>query len=207
MIQQQNKIIKGIIFDLNGPIMTEEADIIFEKHSLQRGLEKDAIKKFVKEYYRGAHIGEFKDLADFFRKNKPSLAITVNEMNEIFEEMHSTKRINPEMIKLIFALKQRYKIGLLTNFTSDLERFLKDTFNIYHLFDVIINSYDIKTKKPEPAAFYHILDKMRFLPKETIFVDDKEKNVDGAVNIGMKAILYKDFEQFKINLNNVLENS
>lgn len=195
---------KGIIFDLNGPIMTEEADVIFERHSLQRGFEKDAIKKLIKEYYQGAHKGKFKDLADFFEKVKPSLDITIDEMNEIFEEMHSTKRINTEMIELISFLKKTYKIGLLTNFTSDLERFLKDTFNIYHLFDAILNSYDIKAKKPEPIAFYHALDALHLKPEEAIFVDDKEENIEAAISIGMKAILYNDFEQFKIDLNKLL---
>lgn len=198
-----NKI-KGIIFDFNGPIMTEDADIVFEKHSLRRGFEKDAIKRLVKEYYKGAHKGDFKDIVDFFARTKPSLAITVDEMNEIFKEMHATKKINQETIELISSLKKQYKIALLTNFTADLEKFLKDMFNIYGLFDVVVNSYDIRVKKPDPKAFDYVLEKLNLEPSEVIFVDDKEEHIAVAKNLEMQAILYKDFKQFKADLNNIL---
>lgn len=190
-------MIKGIIFDLMGPIMTEDADIIFEKHSLHRRFERDMVKKLIKKYYHGAHQGEFKDIADFFEKTKPSIAITVQELNEVMEEMHTTKRINPEMIQLILELRKKYKVALLTNFTSDLERFLKDMFNIYHIFDIIVNSYDIKAKKPDPKAFLYTLEKLGLEPRQTIFIDDKEENVEGAQKLGIKGIVYRDFVQFK----------
>ena len=199
-------MIKGIIFDLSGPIMTEDTDIIFEKHSLHKGLEENAIKKLIKEYYHGAHQGEFKDIADFFEKTKPSIAITVQELNEVMEEMHATKRINPEMVKLILELRKKYKVALLTNFTSDLERFLKDMFNIYHIFDIVVNSYDIKAKKPDAEAFNYTLKKLDLEPQETVFIDDKEENVEGAQKLGIKSIVYKDFAQFKKDFTQALVN-
>lgn len=185
--------------------MTEDADIIFEKHSLHRGFERDAIKKLMREYYSGAHIGDFRDMAEFFEKAKPSLNITVNEMNEIMEEVHSSKRIDPKMIELILLLKKKYKVALLTNFTSDLERFLKKMFDIYHIFDVVVNSYDIKTRKPEPGAFRHTLNKLELKPEETVFIDDKEINVEGAKQLGMRGIVYKDFDQTRLELEMILK--
>lgn len=183
--------------------MTEDADIIFEKHSLHRGFERDAIKKLMREYYIRAHIGDFKDIAEFFEKAKPSLNITVNEMNEIMEEVHSSKRIDPKMIDLILSLKKKYKVALLTNFTSDLEHFLKDIFDVHRVFDVVVNSYDIKTKKPEPGAFHHVLNKLELKPEETVFIDDKEINVEGAKRLGMRGIVYKDFNQTRLELETI----
>ncbi len=199
-------MIKGIIFDFDGPIMTGEKKSIWEKHEISRGLEKGAIKDLIRQYWAGAHQGEFKDITDFFKKTKPSLKISVDEVNGILEEMHATKKLNLEMIDLILSLKSKYKIALLSNFTADLNRFLKDMFNIYHLFDVVVNSYDIKFKKPYAQAFSYTLDKLGLNADEVIFTDDNEKNIEGARKVGIRSIHYKDFKQFKNELYAILEN-
>jgi putative hydrolase of the HAD superfamily len=200
-------MIKGIIFDFGGPILVGETGGIgiFEKHSLQRGLERDAIANVIKAYYKGAHEGKFHDLKDFFDKTAPEISITVTEINDIMKEMHSTLRIDIEMISFIAELKKSYKIALLTNFTSDLERFLKDVFNIHHLFDVVVNSYDIKIKKPNPEAYRYTLDQLKLQPEEAVFIDDKEENVLMAKTLGLKPILYKNFQQCKNDLKKILE--
>ncbi len=184
--------------------MTEDADTIFEKHSLKKELPSNTLYNLLTQYYRGAHQGEFRNIEDFFSKTKPNLPITVEEINLIMEEMHTTKRLIPETINLIKELKTNYKIALLTNFTSDLERFLKDVFGIFDLFDVVVNSYDIKFKKPHPKAFLYTLEKLNLEPQEVIFIDDKKENIEGSENIGIKGILFENYKQLKSDLDKII---
>jgi len=198
-------MINAIIFDFNGPVIKGKLNSILEKHSLARNLEKDALKILVKEYFKGAHVGEFKDMGEFFEKTNPSLPITSKEMDEIVDEASKSYEINKDMIKLILKLKNNYKIALLTNYTSDLECHTKEKFGIHDHFDIVINSYDVKMKKPDPKIFHHTLKKLNIKAEEAIFIDDREEHVESARNLGIKSILYEDFDQFKNEFDNLIK--
>ena len=184
--------------------MTVDYRTALQEHAARRGLKDDALEKVVHEYFVRAFQGEFRDFGEFFKKTKPSLEVTIEEMNEVFEEMHTKMRIDERMVEVIVALKKQYKIALLTNFTSNLEQVLKDVFDIYHLFDVIANSYEMKTAKPEAAAYHYPLKELGMEPEETVFIDDKVENIEGAEALGIKGILYENFEQCRADLEKVL---
>ncbi len=55
----------------------------------------------------------------------------------------------------------------------------------------------------------HILkryNQLKVEPNECIYIDDSTKNISPAKEIGMKTILFKDFEQFKHELNLIFSN-
>ena len=81
---------------------------------------------------------------------------------------------------------------------------LEKVFNIYHLFDVVVSSYNLKISKPNPEIFYHTLEKLNVKPEEAIFIDDREINTEAAKALGITSILFKDFKQFKKDLTKVL---
>lgn len=39
---------------------------------------------------------------------------------------------------------------------------------------------------------------------ECVFIDDRQDFINGAQSVGMKTILYKDFEEFKTQLEELL---
>lgn len=190
-------MIKGIIFDFEGPLMTNEKWLVWRKYDEIKRLEKGSIKHLIRQYWEGAHVGKYDNVFDFYEKAKLKGDVTAFELDKILNEIYSTQKLNFEMVDFIKSIKDRYTISLFSNFTADLNKFLIDKFNIYNLFDVVINSYDIKLKKPYPEAFNYVLDKMKLKFDEVVFVDDQEKNIEGSKNIGIKTILYKDMEQFK----------
>lgn len=197
-------MIKAIIFDFAGPIMTWDNNEIYKKHETKHSLETGSLLNLMDKYLHGANLGEYKDIFDFYKKTKPSINLTVGELNNIFQEANSTVRIRPEMITYIETLKKKYKIAILSNFTSGLEKLLKDVFNIYHLFDIVVSSYNLKISKPDPKIYLHTLEKLKIQANEAIFIDDREKNVKTAKTLGMEGILFQDFNQFKKDLNKIL---
>lgn len=113
-------------------------------------------------------------------------------------------QVRPETIAYIEELKKKYQIALLSNFTSGLEKFLQEVFKIYHLFDVIVSSYNVKMKKPDPRIYEHTLEKLDVRPEEAVFIDDLEENVKGAEAVGIKGIVFKNVDQCKSDLNKLL---
>lgn len=199
-------MIKAIIFDFGGPIVEWEAsaDVVYHKHEDHRNLERDTLRKLFNPYIVGGAVGDFYSITDFLDKTKPSIEMTVEELNEIFDEANTAMQVRPEMVAYIEELKKKYKIALLSNFTSGLEKFLQEIFNIYHLFDVVISSYNVKIKKPDPRIYEHTLEKLGVKPAEAVFIDDLEENVKGAEAIGIKGIVFKSYEQCKLDLEHIL---
>jgi putative hydrolase of the HAD superfamily len=198
-------MIKAIIFDFGGPIVSWDSQgKTLEKDEDHRNLERDTLKNIFKQYFYGGHVGDYEDLEDFCKKTNLPIEITAQELNEMLEESNSTMRVRPEIIEYIQELKKTYKVAVLSNFTAGLQPIMKDIFNIYHLFDVVVSSYDVKMQKPDPRIYQHALEQLGVKPEEAVFTDDLEVNVAAAEALGIRSILFNNSEQFKADLGKIL---
>lgn len=120
----------------------------------------------------------------------------VEELNQWDARMWTTQ--NPVMV----AWQQKLKAhGMLTGILSNmgdnvLENILRE-FKWLDAFDVRVWSYQLGMAKPAPAIYRYILEKLGTLPGETLFLDDKQVNIDAARELGMQAILFTNPEQLR----------
>lgn len=54
--------------------------------------------------------------------------------------------------------------------------------------------------KPEAAAYEYAADAVGVQPEACVFVDDRELFCEAARSVGMQAVVYKTFEEFKRDL-------
>jgi putative hydrolase of the HAD superfamily len=111
---------------------------------------------------------------------------------------------NKSLLRYIAELNQNYKIAILSNISSNwiTHHFLES--HEIQLFDSIIISVEIGVTKPDRRAFEIAADKLGVSPSDCILVDDSEANCRAAINVGMQAILYDNFVDFKRNLQKIL---
>ena len=111
---------------------------------------------------------------------------------------------NEELFDLIRTLKPDYKIGFLSNISDD---YLAQIFTPKHLslFDAITLSFKSGFIKPQTQAFERAAEQLDVKPAECVMVDDQERNVTGAREAGMAAILYRDFSQFKAEFESLVK--
>ncbi len=199
-------MIKAIIFDFGGPIVEWQSGMfdVYKKHEEKHKLENGALHTVLQGYVHEAMTGNFQSLTHFIEETKPPIALSIQELNEIFDEANTTIYVRPEMVEYILELKKKYKIALLSNFTAGLEMFLNDIFNIYHLFDIVVSSYNVKMRKPNPEIYMHTLEQLGLKPDETVFIDDMEENTIAAEALGIKSIIFKDSKQCKEELEQIL---
>ena len=70
--------------------------------------------------------------------------------------------------------------------------------SLFTLFDGLVFSAPVGMVKPTPEIFHYLLDKFHLRAEECTFIDDSELNVEGARNVGIKAILFQnDVEKLK----------
>lgn len=117
------------------------------------------------------------------------------QIDYIWNSMIGNARV--ETIKLLGELKLKYnKILLFSNTNAIHVDFVKDLFakaigfDIFTLlFDKTYFSNEIHLRKPHPESFAWVLEDAGINPEETLFIDDTQKNIDGAKQVGLNTYL------------------
>jgi putative hydrolase of the HAD superfamily len=89
---------------------------------------------------------------------------------------------------LLVLLKDRYKLGIVSNFYGNLDRVCED-LGILDLFLCIVDSSHVGVVKPDPRIFQTALDRMCVRPDQAVFVGDNPgRDMEGAKGLGMPHI-------------------
>lgn len=97
-----------------------------------------------------------------------------------------------ERVELLIKLRKNYKVFLFSNtnqinydcFTVKLKQ--KYGFDIFQeCFDAAYFSQFMHCRKPATEGFERIIEEQHLVPSETLFIDDIEKNLDGARAVGI----------------------
>jgi HAD superfamily hydrolase (TIGR01549 family) len=84
------------------------------------------------------------------------------------------------------ALRQRFKLGLVTNGPSRTQRPKIEQFKLSDYLDLLIVSEEVGVAKPDPAIFAIALEQLGVAPGEALFVGDSpEFDLRGAAAAGM----------------------
>ncbi|MGH7722682.1 MAG: HAD family hydrolase [Candidatus Dormibacteria bacterium] len=85
-----------------------------------------------------------------------------------------------------------YRTALLTNISSSGESVWRSLLPVDELFDVVVDSSQVRLRKPDPAIFRLTCARLGLEPAECLFIDDLRCNVDAATELGMTTIQCND---------------
>ena len=57
---------------------------------------------------------------------------------------------------------------------------------VFEMVDRVYLSYVIRRRKPDPAAFLHVIEAEGFTPSQAVLVDDSRANCDSAATLGLR---------------------
>ena len=100
--------------------------------------------------------------------------------------------IDPHTKHVLETLKQKYILGLVSNFDhpAHVRKCLKEE-GIDILFDTIVVSAEVGTKKPDPAVFDRALKETGIQPHEVVYVGDTAGDMKAAEAAGMEFVLIR----------------
>lgn len=114
-----------------------------------------------------------------------------SELAESFPEKRKESAfVYEETFQVLDELKDKYKLGLLTNGSPSLQQTkLAITPELIPYFDEIVISGDFGSGKPDPAIFDYILTKLDVKPEEALMVGDNLRtDILGASKVGIDSI-------------------
>ncbi|MCA9323645.1 HAD family phosphatase [Candidatus Saccharibacteria bacterium] len=116
---------------------------------------------------------------------------------EVYQRLENFTGLDTRLLEFIEEHKSTHKIGMISNVGQGfLERMFKEKPADYY-FDVIVLSSEVALVKPDVRIYELAAERLGVDTNDCVFIDDLEKNVEGARNAGMHAIQYSNFSDFK----------
>lgn len=98
-------------------------------------------------------------------------------------------KLFPEVREVLAALRGRFRLGVISNGPSDIQRYKLKLFDLEREFDPIVISGEVGVAKPNPAIFRRALELARVSPPEALYVGDSPVyDIVGAKGVGMQMV-------------------
>ncbi len=98
-------------------------------------------------------------------------------------EFFAEDGIDTDLLAYVDRLRAQYRVGLLSNATTDARRFFKESGIAGH-FDAITISGEEGVMKPDERIYRIALARLDVRPNEAVFVDDFSENIIAARSVG-----------------------
>ena len=109
--------------------------------------------------------------------------------------------LNNEMVSWAGELKRKgFKIGVLSNMGDGTRDYLLREHAFLQNFDHLTWSCELKMAKPDAAIYQHTLQQLGVNAEEALFIDDIQRNIDAARQLGINAVLFTDAQRLARDL-------
>ena len=188
---------ENIIFDLGGVLLDIDYNLTRE------AFEKLGVVNFDEMYsqanadklFQKLETGKVSEQEFYKELNKATgLQLSEQEIRNAWNAMLLSFR--EESLQFLYQLKGRYQIFLLSN-TNQIH--LTSFYEIYHqkerknsfeqFFDKAFYSFEIGLRKPGLECYEWVINNLKIDPEKTLFIDDSIKNIHGAEEAGLQALL------------------
>lgn len=181
--------IKNVVFDIGGVILTFLPYKIIEEYSIDKNEETLLVNLYHSQLWKDFDAGtktleEISDL--YYIETSLSQDRTLGLFNKILNGLFLIE----ETVLFIEKLK---KLGINVYYLSNMsELFMSELKNKYEILNNMSGVYsaEVNCVKPDLSIYRSFDDRFNLNKKETLFLDDMEKNVEAAQSFGWHSFLY-----------------
>ncbi len=202
---EERTLIKDIVFDVGRVLINFSYDdlfLYFKENNIHITSVQGFVEKTHLKIYESGHISNeayLDNLTDLF-----NMPVNRDELKqkwvEIFEPI-------TEMLEWAVSLKRDYGVFLISN-TSPLHwDYLKTEYHLDQVASGLLTSFEVGVLKPDAAIFKAAEQRFHLNPLQTLFIDDLEDNVKGAISCGWQGIHHQSTEETQQRVRHLLEKS
>ncbi len=130
--------------------------------------------------------------------------LTADDVDKLYEALFDSFPIKADTLALMHELRcAQYRLFAITDNVHEVVAHLKESHDFWALFETAAVSAEIGVLKPDPRIYRWLLDTARIEASECVFLDDVERNVDGAKAVGMEAFVFTDAPMARRDLRSV----
>ena len=188
--------VRAVVFDIGGVLEDTPPTGVVEKWEAALRLRPGELNERLGGVWKAGEIGA---ISEAEVGSSVALLMQLDDarmeafMHDIWTEYLGT--LNTELAGYFGGLRPRYRTALLSNsFVGARER-EQERYGFGDMTDLIVYSHEVGMAKPDPRIYRLTCDRLGVLPKHVVFLDDRADFVQGALDTGMRAILYEDNDQ------------
>lgn len=194
--------IKAIFFDMGGVLLPLFPDRCMDAYRELAGF-KDIDKYLDPCHQHGIFLdieaGRL-ELDTFFSEclQHCTPGTTLETLYRCQEQFFGTPKADD--VALVKELSKEYDVFMLSNnnaFSMQMHvpNFEQAGLPLRTSFKKLFFSHEMKLLKPQPEIYLQAIEQSGHEAGECLFIDDSQKNVDGAIAVGMHAVLYHPGEE------------
>jgi putative hydrolase of the HAD superfamily len=195
--------IRAVIFDY-GEVLCQPDPVAHQALLQLTGLD-DAT--FRQHYWIDRHeydLGRF-DGSAFWRRigQETGRNFTPAQIQSLIEHdvLQWTSLLDEPMLAWTAALQDAgFATAILSNMPFEIDHYMRQEFGWLAHFTHLTFSCEHGIAKPDPAIYTFTCEQLGVLPEETLFVDDKQVNVEAAERLGLHAIQFRNVAQLRDDL-------
>ena len=194
--------LSAVIFDY-GMVLSSAADP-GAHHELIRIFGAPA-EDFEREYWAFRHAydsGEF-DGDGYWNRCAKAAGVTLTDeqiAQLIANDIRMWSSLNHTMVDWAIAISRAgFKTGILSNIPFEIADVFKE-FEWVKGFTHNTWSCYLRTAKPDPTIYHHVLDAIQLPADEVLFLDDRQENILSAEAVGLQGILFRNVSQLQQDL-------
>ena len=184
------------------------------KRAFKEYLGYDRIEEIIDPCHQKGIYGDLEEgrlTAEEFRQIVLSESRPGSRAEDVDRAMwHILSGIEPYKISLLKRLSQSYDLYMLSNNNAiclprSRQLFMQGGASLEELFRKCYFSFEMKALKPSEAFYKAVMEDIGGEPVDMLFIDDSQKNVEGAVKAGLPAVYYEPGTDLEALLDKVLE--
>lgn len=197
----KNKI-TTIVFDLGNVLISWDPRLLYNKIFTSAEETED--------FLQNVCTGEWNAMQDCGRPFAQAVEEKSREYPELKDQVHAyfdrwEEMLGGEITGSVEILKSLHEAGsyrllALTNWSSETFPIALKRYDLFQYFEGILVSGEEKLIKPDEKIYQLLIDRYQIDPAEAVFIDDTEKNVLAAREIGMEAIHFRSPDDLKEEL-------
>jgi len=199
--------IKAIVFDIGGVLALDAPKNFLGELQIKRDIPIQESLTAWRKYWPQFKLGNISE--DEFWKGFVDELLIKERPEDLINEFKDMMRLFLVPIDEVFAyakeLKAKFRVGVISNNSREWIAYLQEHYEIDKDFEPKIYSYELHAVKPEKKVYEVMMTKLGVKPEEVVFVDNHERNLEPAKDMGMHVILFKDINQLKSELQKVIE--
>lgn len=176
-------MIQAIIFDCFGVLYIDASRHFYEHYIANYAQLQPELAALNRAYDSGAL-----SQADLNRQVAHLAQLPLDFVTEHIQGIH--KR-NQALLEYAQSLRDRYKVGMLSNIgRGGMESYFNEQERAA-LFDAVVLSSEVGMVKPQAEIYYLMAERLGVAAKHCLMIDDIAANIDGAQAAGMQGIVYQ----------------
>ena len=189
-------MIRAIVFDLGKVLIPFEWQRGYDAFARASQQSAEEVRARIKEtgLFDGFERGkvEPREVAERV-SDVLGLSVTFDEFQKLWSSIFLPEAIVPE--QMLERLRRNHRLLLLSNTDAIHFRWVKGRYPSLRHFDDFVLSFELGLRKPEPGIYEATISRAGCEAREIFFTDDRQDNVEGAIQAGIDAVQFLSVEQ------------